>query len=337
MDEATRTLELSTTYLGLPLRSPIVASASPVTGDPVQWLALEDAGAGAIVLPSLFEEQIERDAFAVSATLEMGTEAFAESLSYLPDFETYDTGPGRHLALVEQARERLSIPVIASLNGVTPGGWVQYARYLEDAGAHAIELNLYDVIVDPRRSAAEVEKRYLEVVEEVRAEVTVPLAVKLGPWFTSFGHFASALQSAGVDGLVLFNRLYQPDIDLDTLAVAPRLQLSTSYESRLPLHWIGILREFMTCSLAATSGVHDGADAMKLLLAGADVVMTASALLRHGPGQIATMLDWMRDWMIEREYDSVDQLRGSVSRGNVPDPDVYERANYFQVLHSWHH
>jgi dihydroorotate dehydrogenase (fumarate) len=180
-----------------------------------------------------------------------------------------------------------------------------------------------------------VELRYLELVEAVRAEVKVPLAVKLGPWFTSLGHFALALQAAGVDGLVLFNRLYQPDIDLDTLDVTPRLQLSTSAESRLPLHWIGILRGFMSCSLAATTGVHNGADAMKLLLAGADVTMTASALLQHGPARIATILSWMREWMTDREYASVDQLRGSVSQRNVPDPEVYERANYYQVLHSW--
>ena len=289
------------------------------------------------MLPSLFEEQIERESFAVDTMLDMGTDAFAESLSYLPALDDYDVGPDRHLALVEHARRRLSIPVIASLNGTTPGGWVQYARHLENAGAQAIELNVYDVIVDPMRSAADVERQYLELVEAVRAEVKVPLAVKLGPWFTSLGHFALALQSVGVDGVVLFNRLYQPDIDLDTLDVTPRLQLSTSPESRLPLHWIGILRGFMSCSLAATTGVHNGADAMKLLLAGADVAMTASSLLIHGPQRIATMLAWMSEWMLERDYSSVDQLRGSVSHRNVPDPEVFERANYYQVLHSWRH
>ena len=333
----TKAVEMATHYLGLPMHSPIVASASPVTGNPRHWNALEQAGAGAIVLPSLFEEQIEREAFALDAELELGADLSAESTSFMPELDVYNSGPDRHLALVELARERLTIPVIASLNGTTPGGWVQYAKYLEQAGAHAIELNLYDVIVDVRRSAHDVEQRYLELVQEVRAQVTVPLAVKLGPWFTSLGHFALELQDVGVDGLVLFNRLYQPDIDLDTLDVAPRLQLSTSVESRLPLHWIGILRGQTTCSLAGTTGVHDGADALKLLLAGADVAMTASALLRHGPGHIATMLTWMREWMTAREYDSVDQLRGSVSQRNVPDPEVYERANYYQVLHSWQH
>lgn len=202
------------------------------------------------------------------------------------------------------------------------------------AGAHAIELNIYDVVVDPRANASDVEQRYLELVEDVRAEVRVPVAVKLGPWFTSLAHFATALERTGVDGLVLFNRFYQPDIDLDTLDVTPRLQLSTSPESRLPLHWIGILRGLLTGSLAGTTGVHEGADALKLLLVGADVAMTASALLRHGPDRIATMLSWIREWMIEREYLSIDQLKGSVSRHNVADPEVYARANYYQVLHS---
>jgi len=327
-------IDMSTTYLGLRLRSPIVASSSPLTGDPSRWEALEAAGAGAIVLPSLFEEQIEREAYAFDMGRAFGADDSAESSSYLPDLDRYDTGASRHLALVELARERLSIPVIASLNGTSPGGWVHYARSLVSAGAHAIELNIYDVAVDPWASASDVEHRYLELVEDVRAEVRVPVAVKLGPWFTSLAHFAIALEHMGVDGLVLFNRFYQPDIDLDTLDLTPRLQLSTSSEARLPLHWIGILRGLVSCSLAGTSGVHDGADALKLLLAGADVAMTASAVLRHGPEQIATMLSWMREWMTARDYVSIDQLKGSVSRHNVPDPEVYARANYYQVLHS---
>ena len=206
---------------------------------------------------------------------------------------------------------------------------------MASAGADAIELNIYDVVVDPHADAASVERRYLDLVEDVRAGVTVPVAVKLGPWFTSLPHFATALEAVGADGLVLFNRFYQPDIDLDTLDVTPHLQLSTSVESRLSLHWIGILRGLVSCSLAGSSGVHDGADALKLLLAGADVAMTTSALLRRGPDHIATMLTWISEWMTERGYDSVDQLRGSVSRRNVADPGVYERANYHQVLHSW--
>ncbi len=325
----------TTTYLGMRLRSPLVASASPLTGNPAMWERLEAAGAAAIVLPSLFEEEIEHEAFARSFAFEQGADMFGEALSYLPDLPMPDVGPSRHLALVEQARERLSIPVIASLNGTSPGGWVRYARHLAEAGAHAIELNLYDIVVDPAITSAEVEQRYVDLVEAVKAEITVPLAVKLGPWFSALGNLALRLQDAGADGLVLFNRLYQPDIDLDSLDVVPRLVLSTSTESRLPLHWIANLYGNVTCSLAATTGAHDGADALKLLLAGADVVMTTAALLKHGPEHLAVMERFIREWMLDRDYETVGELRGSVSRRNVPDPQVYERANYYQVLHSW--
>ena len=330
-----RHVDMSTTYLGLHLPSPIVASAGPLTGDQRCWSALEAAGAGAIVLPSLFEEQIEREAFAMDAAMSLGAHVSAESSAYLPDVDDLDTTSAWHLGLVELARDSLSVPVIASLNGTSSGGWVHYARALEDAGAHAIELNIYDVIVDPHTTSADVERRYLDLVAAVRAVVSVPLAVKLGPWYTSLPHFAAELEATGVDGLVLFNRFYQPDIDLDTLRIAPRLELSTSADARLPLHWIGILRGVVACSLAATSGVHEGADALKQLLVGADVAMTTSALLRRGPQHVATMLRWIREWMKEREYDSVEQLKGSVSRPNSSDPEAYERANYYHVLHSW--
>jgi len=328
-------MDLTTNYLGLTLRSPFVASAGPHTGNPAMWERLEAAGAGAIVLPSLFEEEIEHEAFTMAQAYDDPADQYGEALSYLPQLELPEVGPSRHLALVEQARERLTIPVIASLNGTTPGGWVRYAKHLADAGAHAIELNLYDSVVDPSTSAADAEHRYAELVEEVKAEITIPLAVKLSPWFTALGNFAERLQTAGADGLVLFNRLYQPDIDLDSLDVVPRLSLSTSAEVRLPLHWIANLFGTVRCSLAASSGVHDGADALKLLLAGADVVMSTSALLQHGPEHLAVMEQFVREWMLERDYESVNQLRGSVSRGNVPDPQVYERANYYQVIHSW--
>jgi dihydroorotate dehydrogenase (fumarate) len=327
--------DLTTKYLGLTLRSPLVASAGPHTGNPAMWERIEQAGAGAIVLPSLFEEEIENEAFAVSFALDSGADQFGEALSFLPSLELPEVGPARHLSLVEKAREQLTIPVIASLNGTTPGGWVRYAKHLVDAGAHAIELNLYDVVVDPNVSAADVERRYVELVEEVKSEIEVPLAVKLGPWFTALGNLAVRLQEAGADGLVLFNRLYQPDIDLDSLTVVPKLTLSTSSESRLPLHWVAALHGVVSCSLAASSGVHDGADAMKLLLAGADVVMATSSLLRHGPEHLRAMEQFIREWMVDREYDSVDELRGSVSRQNVPDPQVYERSNYYQIIHSW--
>lgn len=327
--------DLTTHYMGLTLRSPLVASAGPVTGDPRMWRRIEEAGAGAIVLPSLFEEEIEQDVRSVAFALDQGVDTFGEAQTFLPGLDLPEVGPARHLGLVERARDELSIPVIASLNGTSPGGWVRYARHLVDAGAHAIELNLYDVVVDPTVSSAEIEDRYVELVEEVRAEVRVPLAVKLSPWFTALGAMALRLQAAGADALVLFNRLYQPDIDLESLTVVPRLQLSTSAEARLPLHWIANLHGHVRCSLAASSGVHDGADALKLLLAGADVVMSTSALLRHGPEHLRAMEYFVREWMVERDYDSVEQLRGSVSRGNVPDPQVYERANYHQVIHSW--
>ncbi len=327
--------DLRTTYLGLELHSPLVASAGPITGDPAMWQRLQDAGAAAIVLPSLFEEEIEHDAFVLGFAADQGIDAYGEALSYLPDIAQPVVGPDRYLALVERAREQLEIPVIASLNGTSPGGWVRYAKHLADAGASAIELNVYDIVVDSEVTAEQIEHRYAELVEEVKAEIHVPLAVKLGPWFTSFANLAVRLEAAGADGLVLFNRLYQPDIDLDSLDVVPRLALSTSVETRLPLHWIANLHGTLQCSLAATSGVHDGADALKLLLAGADVVMTTSALLQHGPEHFVTIERFIRQWMVDRDYDSVSELRGSVSRGNVADPQVYERSNYYRVIHSW--
>jgi len=328
-------VDMSTTYLGLHLPSPIVASAGPVTGDQRHWEELEVSGVGAIVLPSLFEEQIEHEESAVETAMSLGAHISAESSTYLPPVEVRGTTSTWHLRLVERARDRLFVPVIASVNGTSSGGWVHYARSLESAGAQAIELNIYDVIVDPRTTASDVEQRYFDLISAVREVVTVPLAVKLGPWFTSLPHFAAELESTGIDGLVLFNRFYQPDIDLDTLDLTPRLELSTSADARLPLHWIGILRGVVSCSLAASSGVHDGADALKLLLVGADVAMTTSAVLQHGPQHVATMLKWMNEWMTARQYDSVEQLKGSVSRPNSSDPGAYERANYYHVLHNW--
>lgn len=327
--------DLTTHYLGLRLRSPLVASAGPLTGNPAMWERLQAAGAGAIVLPSLFEEEIEHEAFARSFAFDLGADQFSEAQSFLPDLPLPDVGPSRHLAMVEKARETLEIPVIASLNGTTPGGWVRYAKHLVDAGAHAIELNVYDVVVDPALDALTVEHRYVELIEEVKAEISVPLAVKVGPWFTAFANVATRFAAAGADALVLFNRLYQPDIDLESLEVRPHLTLSTSAASRLPLHWVANLYGVVDCALAATSGVHDGADALKLLLAGADVVMCTSALLKHGPEHLETIERFIREWMDERDYERVGELRGSVSRRNVPDPQVYERANYYQVLHSW--
>jgi dihydroorotate dehydrogenase (fumarate) len=329
------TPDLRTTYLGLELRSPLVASASPLTGELDGLRRLQDAGAAAAVLPSLFEEQLTHDQLELDRLLETTSEHVGEAQSYFPALEDYNTGPFAYLALIEQAKQTVTIPVIASLNGVTPGGWVRHAERMQDAGADALELNLYSVATDPRVDATELEARYLELVAAVRAAVTVPLAVKLSPFFTALANFAVRVEQAGADGLVLFNRFYQPDLDLDSLDVVPRLVLSTSEELRLPLRWIAILRGQVRASLAATTGVHTGLDAAKVLLAGADVAMMTSALLRHGPGYVRTVEHELAAVLAERDYDSVAQLRGSMSRSSMPDPEGFERANYMRTLLSW--
>jgi dihydroorotate dehydrogenase (fumarate) len=328
-------VNLTSRYLGMTLRTPLVASSSPLTGTLDGLRRLEDAGAAAVVLPSLFEEQLTADALAVHGALEAGTGIFAEALDYLPEQGSYDTGPDRHLDLLAAAKRALAIPVIASLNGTTLGGWVEHARLLEQAGADALELNLYQVAADPTHTSAELERRDLELVRAVRGEIAVPLAVKLSPYFTGLAHFAARLAEAGADGLVLFNRFYQPDLDLDTLEVAPHLVLSTSEELRLPLRWIGVLRGQLALSLAATSGVHRAEDALKALLAGADAAMLASALLLHGPGRIVELERGLLRWLTEREYDSVEQLKGSVSQRASADPEAFERANYLRTLRSF--
>ncbi len=327
--------DLGTRYLGLDLRSPLVASASPLTGTLDGLRRLEDAGAAAVVLPSLFEEQLTHEALEIDRILATGAESFPEALSYFPEMRDYNTGPDRYLELVARAKEALAIPVIPSLNGVTPGGWVHHATLLEEAGADAIELNVYLVATDPEVSGAEVERRYLEVVCSVRAAVRIPLAVKVGPFFSSIPAMAREMVAAGADGLVLFNRFYQPDLDLETLDVVPHLVLSGSDELRLPLRWIAILHGNVGCSLAATTGVHTAEDALKVLLAGADVAMTTSALLRHGPDHLRRVQASMAEWLDDHEYDSVAQLRGSVSRRAAADPAAYERANYLRTLASY--
>jgi len=329
------TPDLRTRYLGLELRSPLVASASPLTGELDGLRRLQDAGAAAAVLPSLFEEQLTHDQVELDRLLETTSEHVGEAQSYFPELEDYNTGPWSYLYLIEQAKSAVAIPVIASLNGVTPGGWVRHAERMQDAGADALELNLYTVATDPRVGAAELEARYLELVAAVRAAVTVPLAVKLSPFFTALANMAVRIVEAGADGLVLFNRFYQPDLDLDSLDVVPRLVLSTSEELRLPLRWIAILRGQVRASLAATTGVHTGLDAAKVLLAGADVAMMTSALLRHGPGHVRTVERELVAILAERDYDSVAQLRGSMSRSSMPDPEGFERANYMRTLMSW--
>jgi dihydroorotate dehydrogenase (fumarate) len=329
------TPDLRARYLGLELRSPLVASASPLTGELDGLRRLEDAGVAAAVLPSLFEEQLTHDQVELDRLLETTSDHVGEAQSYFPELEDYNTGPFTYLQRIEQAKRTVAIPVIASLNGVTPGGWVRHAERMQDAGADALELNLYSVATDPRVGAAALEARYLELVAAVRAAVAVPLAVKLSPFFTALANMAVRVVEAGADGLVLFNRFYQPDLDLDSLDVVPRLVLSTSEELRLPLRWIAILRGQVRASLAATTGVHSGLDAAKVLLAGADVAMMTSALLRHGPGHVRTVERELVVILEERGYESVAQLRGSMSRSSMPDPEGFERANYMRTLMSW--
>jgi dihydroorotate dehydrogenase (fumarate) len=298
-------------------------------------VALEDHGVGAVVLPSLFEEQIVLEAQSIHSTLEAGTDSFGEAGDWFPPLPSYDVGPDRYLTRVEEAKARLGVPVIASLNASSVGGWVRYAKLLEQAGADALELNVYDVHVDPQRTAAEVEAADLELAETITSLLEIPVAVKLSPYYSAFAGFAVRMAGAGVAGLVLFNRFYQPDLDLETLDVLPSVELSSSWELRLPLRWIAVLREQLPCSLAATSGVHDGHDVAKALLVGADVAMTTSALLRHGPAHVATMEEQLVRWMVEHEYTSVRQLRGSVRREAAANPEAFERSSYARTLSSW--
>jgi dihydroorotate dehydrogenase (fumarate) len=331
------TIDLRTPYLGLDLRSPIVASAAPHNGEPAMAGRLEAAGVGAIVLPSLFEEEILAEELGLNGSLEQGTEHFAEALDYFPAVDTFVGAADRYLARLERVKAAVGVPVIASLNAYTSGGWVRHARRIQDAGADGLELNLYHVAADPHRTAADFEAADLALIAEVRATVTIPLAVKLSPYYSAFANFAAAVTLAGADGLVLFNRFYQPDLDLDSLDVVPRLELSQAWEFRLPVRWIAILRPQLGSgvSLAATSGADTGTDVIKGLMVGADVVMMTSALLRHGPEHVATVETELREWMTEREYESVDQLRGSASAATADNPEAFQRANYMETLRSW--
>ena len=328
--------DLTTAYLGLTLRTPLVASPSPLTGNVNDLLLLEAAGVGAVVLPSLFEEDVESEEMTFHDRFEESSGRHAEAQDYFPDLVLGHLGLDRHVRLVQEATSRLSIPVVASVNGRTAGGWVRYARLLEDAGASAIELNMYDLAVDPNVTSDEVESGYLQLVSAVRAEVKVPLAVKLSPYFSSLANFARRVVGAGADGLVLFNRFYQPDLDLDTLDVTPTLDLSHAGEARLPLRWIAILRpQLPGTSLALTSGVHRGTEVAKGLLAGADAVMATAELLRRGPGRAAELLRELDDWMLSHDYESVQQLKGSVAQHTAGNPAAFERAQYQQVLSAW--
>jgi dihydroorotate dehydrogenase (fumarate) len=331
------TVDLSTKYLGLELRSPIVASASPLTGVAASARLLDEAGVGAIVLPSLFEEEILNDELGLNKSLETGAGQFAEALEYFP---TVDMLPGlgdRYLANLAAIKAQSSVPVIASLNATSAGGWVRYAKLMQDAGADALELNLYRVAADPTKTAAEMDTADLDLITKVRSAVTIPLAVKLSPYYSAFSNFAGKAAGCGANGLVLFNRFYQPDLDLETLGVVNTLDLSQPGDLRLALRWIAILRPQLGAgvSLAASSGVNTGTDVAKELLVGADVVMITSALLRKGPGHVRTVEAELRAWMGEKEYTSVSQLRGSASAATAANPSAFERANYMQTLRSW--
>jgi dihydroorotate dehydrogenase (fumarate) len=325
-------MNLSTRYLGLDLSNPLVASASPLssTADGVRQLA--DAGVGAVVLPSLFEEQLRQEAAQNAVLADAGTESFAESLSYFPQAADADPGPRRYLSLLERATAAVDIPVIASLNGATTGGWTGYARALEQAGAAAIELNIYHLPFDPLLRGGDIEQRHVDILTAVKAAVTVPVAVKLSPYFSSTGEMALRLDRAGADGLVLFNRFVQPDIDPETLTVATGFQLSSPAEARLPRAWIALLARWVHGSLAATTGVDSAADVAAYLLAGADVVMTASALIRHGPGHARVLLDGLSDWMSRQGFATLAGARGRLSVPTGADGSVYQRAAYVGTL-----
>ena len=331
------TTDLTTTYLGLTLRSPIVASAGPLTGDLDACRRLAELGAAALVLPSLFEEEIVHDEVQMHWAMEAGAGQFAEAADYFPDPGDVLTVCDRYLSRVESTKAAVGIPVIASLNATTPGGWTRYARLLSDAGADAIELNLYHVAADHSRSAAEVEEADLELIRTVVGSVSVPVAVKVSPYYSSFANFATRAVTAGAAGLVLFNRFFQPDFDLEELVPVPSVELSRPSELRLPLRWLAIVRPLVpsATSLAATSGIASGADVVKALLVGADVAMTTSALLRNGVDHIATLEAELLGWLTDHEYESVTQIRGSASYATSDRPEAFERANYLASLHSW--
>ena len=325
-------MDLSTTYLGLKLRTPLVPSASPLSEDLDNVKRMEDAGAAAVVLHSLFEEQIRLERYELAHHLMQGTESYPEALTYFPEPAEFQVGPEVYLAHIMKAKKSVNIPIIASLNGSTPGNWTAYARLIEEAGADALELNIYWIPTDIRTTAAEVEEVYLQILKAVKLEVSIPVAVKLSPFFSNFANMAARLDAAGANALVLFNRFYQPDIELESLEVTPSVFYSTPMAMRLPMRWIAILYDRVSASLAATSGIHRGTDALKMLMAGADVTMLCSALMRHGIDHLRVIEREMLTWMEEHEYNSVEQLKGSLSHKNCPDPSAFERAQYMKAV-----
>jgi dihydroorotate dehydrogenase (fumarate) len=327
--------DLTTTYLGLNLKNPLVASASPLSKKVDTVKRAEDAGISAIVMYSLFEEQIVHESKALDYFLSRGTESFAEALTYFPELDHYNLGPEEYLELIAKLKKEISIPVIGSLNGVSTGGWVNYAKKIEEAGADALELNIYFVPTAPDTSGQDLESAYIDLVADVRKQVHLPLAVKLSPHFTALPHFANSLVKAGANGLVLFNRFLQPDIDIETLEVVPTLHLSTSDELRLPLRWVAILYDRIKADLALTGGVHTSQDVIKSMMAGANVTMIASEFIANGLKRVPELLSGVTEWMVNFEYESIRQMRGSMSQQAVAEPAAFERANYMKALTSY--
>lgn len=327
--------DLTTTYLGLNLKNPLVASASPLSKKVEGVKRLEEAGISAVVMYSLFEEQIVHESHALDHYLTRGSESFAEALTYFPDLERYNVGPESYLELIYRIKKAVSIPVIGSLNGISTGGWINYAKRIEEAGADALELNIYYVPTDPKLTSQELEQTYVQLVRDVRSQIKIPLAVKLSPYFTALPNLAAQLAEAGANGLVLFNRFYQPDLDIESLDVVPNLVLSTSDELRLPLRWVAILYGRIKADLALSSGVHSHTDVIKALMAGASVAMTTSELLAKGIGRATEILTDLNNWLDEFEYTSVRQMIGSMSQQAVAEPAAFERANYMKALMSY--
>ena len=328
-------IDLTTTYMGLTLKNPIVPSASPLAKRVDSIKQMEDAGASAITMYSLFEEQIDLEALAQHNFIEQTTFMSSEATAYFPKAADYNRGPDGYLELIRQAKEAVDVPVIGSLNGVTPGGWTRYARLIQDAGADALELNVYMIPTRLDLTSDGVENTYLEILRDVKASVKIPVAMKLSPFFSSLPNMARRLDKAGANALVLFNRFYQPDFDLEELAVTPHLVLSTPWEMRLPLRWIAILYGHVKASMALTTGIHTSDDVVKSVMAGADIANVASVLLERGPGYISDLLGGLSQWMEEHEYESVAQMKGALSQRNVTEPAAFERANYMKVLGSW--
>jgi dihydroorotate dehydrogenase (fumarate) len=327
--------DLTTKYLGLKLKSPLLASASPLCESVENIKRLEDHNLAAVVLPSLFEEQLELDSLSVDSDLARGAESFPESANFFPDLQTYNLGPDGYLELIRHAKEAVDIPVIASLNGVSNGGWLQYARLMEEAGADAIELNIYSIATDPAVSGSEVEQGYIDLVRQLKRTIRIPVAVKLSPFFSAPANMGVRLDEARADGIVLFNRFYQPDFDIEHMEVSPNLTLSRPEELLLRLHWTAILRGHVRADLGVTGGVHGSRDVIKCILAGARVAFMTSALLRNGVQHAAHVLTELDRWLEEHEYSSVQQMCGSMSHGAVPDPSAFERGNYMKVLSSY--